>query len=462
MSDTPNAIRERNRALRAKDPRPNILFIFTDQQTLSAMSCSGNPHVHTPHLDALARRGMRFTQSYCTAPICGPSRSSMITSRMPHETGVDFNGATPDPSTPNLGHIFRKAGYHTTWSGKWHLPQSYIRKGEEMPGFDNIPISDDVSSIALALGDKTDFLFADDAKFHLRWHAGLSPKPWLYTVSLHNPHDICHYPMQPRPPYTNTETLPPLPPNHAIAPDEAQLISRRRDNSRYGQEVSHTTDWNETDWRQYLQTYYHMVQSADRAVGMVLDSLRKGGWEDNTLILFTSDHGEGVAAHKWLTKLSLYEESVAVPLILSYPGHIPEDTVNDTHLASALDILPTLCDYAGITDLPLHHGRSLRPVIEDPSSPGSPYVACELATDPSHPELAGRMIRTPRYKYCAYSWGAHAEQLFDMQDDPGEMHNLATDPDHHDTLLRHRSFLQEWIGKTNDPFSLLSEVSTPA
>ena len=91
--------------------QPNVLFVFTDQQSARAMSCAGNPHLHTPHMDALAAAGTRFAQAYCAAPVCGPSRASLVTGRLPHEHGVLVNGMTPDPAVPNIGELFRHAGY---------------------------------------------------------------------------------------------------------------------------------------------------------------------------------------------------------------------------------------------------------------------------------------------------------------------------------------------------------------
>ena len=111
-----------------RDSRPNILLIMTDQQTSRAMSVAGNPHLRTPAMDHLAGSGIRFEHSYCTSPICGPARSSIITGRMPHETRVNWNVDTPDPAIPNLGEIFREVGYRTVWAGKWHLPRMYPHK----------------------------------------------------------------------------------------------------------------------------------------------------------------------------------------------------------------------------------------------------------------------------------------------------------------------------------------------
>ena len=171
---------------RRKKKKPNILFIFTDQQTLRAMSAYGNPYLRTPNMDGLASQGVRFIQSYCTSPVCSPSRSSLITSRMPHETGVIYNGTTPDSTIENMGEIFRKAGYNTVWAGKWHLPESYPQTTKtEIPGFKLLPFlgPEKISG----RGEYTDTPLADAAVKFLK---GNKKEPFLLAVSFHDPHDI--------------------------------------------------------------------------------------------------------------------------------------------------------------------------------------------------------------------------------------------------------------------------------
>lgn len=125
--------------------RPNVLIILTDQQTNDCISWLGNPNLKTPAMDNLARTGIYFTQSYCTSPVCGPSRSSLITGRMPHETGVVWNSTNISPVYPSLAHIFSKAGYNTAWAGKWHLPESYPVKKQmdSVEGFRLVKTGDD-------------------------------------------------------------------------------------------------------------------------------------------------------------------------------------------------------------------------------------------------------------------------------------------------------------------------------
>jgi arylsulfatase A-like enzyme len=144
-----------------------------------------------------------------------------------------------------------------------------------------------------------------------------------------------------------------------------------------------------------------------------------------------------------------------VPLILSWKGATPAGVVDSTHLASGADILPTMCDYAGIPH-PRMTGASLKPVIQNPRKPGSEFVVAELAPDPKRPDMKGRMVRTRRYKYIAFSLGKNPEMLFDADADPGETRNLAGHPAMKATLAEHRSLLAKWCAQTADSFQLPS------
>lgn len=441
-------LRERAARLRGGDSRPNILLVFTDQQTASAMSCAGNRWVETPAMDALARRGVRFVNSYCAAPVCGPSRAAMVTGLPPHQNGVVYNGDPLRPDLPTIGSVLRSAGYYTAWTGKWHLPESFLREEIDSHGFHHRPLTPGVPWCAL--GDQTDFLTAMDAEFFLRWQAAKQPKPWFLGVSLHNPHDICYHVVEDVLTSANMERFPPLPENFAADPCEPEALRLRRQNTRYGHELASCAGWDEARWRTYLHTYAHLVTQVDRAVGSVLRALEAGGWRQNTIVIFTSDHGEGVAAHQWATKQALYEEVVGVPLILSGPGIASGITVSQ--LASGLDLLPTMCDFAG-ADAPAGlPGRSLRQALSGVRGREEERVICELAADQERPEIQGRMVRTPRFKYMAYSPGEPAEQLFDLAADPGEMNNLAGDARYHSDLLRHRRLLLAWCLESEDPF----------
>jgi len=439
--------------------KPNILFVFTDQQTISAMSCSGNKYLSTPALDELASGGVRFEQSYCTAPVCAPSRSSFITSRMPHETGFDFNLSPRkdvyDIKFPNMGEIFRKEGYRTVWGGKWHLPESYPLRAKStqrtIPGFEILDFYDTSKNYPeWGYGDTTDTYLADAAVSFIENYE--DKKPFLLAVSFCNPHDICYIPRKPQryPSPKSLNKLPPLPENFNVIQNEPELIQKRRTLEYYGDEIFYTKDYKNRDWQNYIYHYYRMTERVDREIGRVINALKKKRIEENTLIIFTSDHGDGAGSHQWAAKLNLYEESTKVPFIISWKGKIVP-SVNQS-LISGLDVLPTMCDYAGINFYESFLGKSLKPVIENSEVVSNGFIVTELATDPKNPGWKGRMIRMNQYKYNLYSKGKRNEQLFDLSNDPGEMKDLAADPAMQEVKKDLKKRLIKWMKETNDDF----------
>ncbi len=446
--------------------KPNVLLIFTDQQSRMAMSAIGNPHLYTPNMDSIAGNGVLFNRSYCTTPVCGPSRSSWMTGLMPHQTGVNYNGDTIKEGIPTMGFIFREAGYDTGWSGKWHLPESYPaipkpwREDDKLgsiPGFEMLPIKGDPRKM-YPFGDFADDPVADSA---IEFIERERDKPFLLGVSLHNPHDICHQVMdkliEEHPSYRKQEPddyseYPPLPPNFCRDPNEPEFISICRKREIYGPENTYTTDWDETRWRIYLYEYYRMTERVDRIIGRVLDTIRKNNLEEDTIILFTADHGEGMAAHEWVVKLMLYEEVIAVPFALQWKNVIPSGIVDHRHLVSGMDILPTICEYADVALPEPVTGHSLRTVIDHPQEIQRDFIVTELASDKNDHSMLGRMIRTNRFKYIVFSKGEHPEMFFDRMNDPGEVNNLIQNPEFQSQIKEHRSMLKKWMQETNDSF----------
>lgn len=434
--------------------KPNILLVLTDQQALRTMRAYGNKHIHTPHMDSLADSGVAFRNSYCTSPVCSPARASLVTGRMPHEVGVDINDLPIRQGITTIGEVFRDADYVTVWSGKWHLPDSYPADSNAIPGFENLPVPRNPN---LGLGTWADDPVAEAAiKFIRQEHT----HPFLLTVSLHNPHDICHWVWTNEInrdvllPFSEGAPLPPLPDNFPMDPDEPQFVQWCRQRDHYGQEIQRTKTWSRDEWRTYLHVYHRLVEHADARLGRILHALRESGLQEDTLVVFTSDHGEGMAGHHWAVKLMLYEEPVTVPLLLSWNGMIPAGMFDSTHLVSGIDLLPTLCDYACVTPPAGLPGISLRTVIETPELSGHDFVVAELQPDPDKMDLKGRMLRTRQYKYIAFSAGHHPEMLFDLEADSGETTNLARKSAHEDILRRHRALLSQWVKQSGDDFAV--------
>jgi arylsulfatase A-like enzyme len=240
------------------------------------------------------------------------------------------------------------------------------------------------------------------------------------------------------------DELPPLPENYAVPEGEPAAIADHLSTEAVTPPGIMRPQYSERDWRIFRWIYCRLTEIVDGQISVMLQALREAGLEKDTLIAFTSDHGDMDASHRLASKGRFYEESVGVPLLMMYKGVIPPGKVDTKHLVSTgLDILPTLCDYAGI-EAPSHLlGRSLRPLAEGrPVRDWRDYVASENDT--------GRMIRSQRYKYCSYGAAEGAESLVDLQADPGEMKNLASDPGHRETLLEHRRLLKQWCELSKD------------
>ena len=433
---------------RRTDQRPNIIFIFTDQQQASMMSCTGNRYLHTPAMDSLAATGVRFEKAYCTNPVCLPARFSLMTGRMPGELGIRSNDvgwmdAVPEQITEDaLGWIFRNAGYDVGYGGKVHLPKGM---SPEAMGFESVT-ADQRGGLADACIE-----FVQRKREY----------PFLLVASFINPHDICYTAIgdyqkldreRPGKQLRALETAlalpegvssdeffakycPPVPDNFGVQEQEPEAIRMLLEQRLFKKHARET--WSEEKWRMHRWAYCRLTEMVDAHIGRLLDAVRESGLEENTLIVFSSDHGDMDSAHRMEHKTVLYEEAVRVPLIVSYKGVIPPKSVNDTHLASnGLDLIPTLCDYAGIEPPAGLAGQSLRPLAEgrEPQSwRDQLWIESEF----------GHMLMSSRYKYMVYDSGEHREQLMDLQKDPGEMRNFTEDPDYQDTLNEYRERFQK-------------------
>ena len=428
--------------------RPNILFICTDQQSRAAMGAARNPWVDTPHMDSLAAEGVRFTDAYCGSPVCGPSRACLLTGRMSHDHGVLVNGMTLRDGVENFGQLLQRGGYETAWSGRWHVPEPYPTQSTSPPGFECV-LPDPFNRLPRRnLGASTDEPVTDAAiKFLRRTH----DRPFCLGVALCNPHDICYWIMDRDAPIPSGP-LPELPANFRRDPQEPEFVQTARLRDHYGQENMATPDWSMQRWQAYLAEYYRLTHLVDVQIGRLLSALEQAGLEKDTVVVFTSDHGEGMAAHELVVKLNLYEPAASVPLLVRGPG-IPQGETR-SQLASGVDILPTLCDLAGV-EIPSIAGESLLPAIANrgqDQGQGREFVVSQLYPDTQDLSLAGRMLRSRDHKYLCFNSGERPEMLFHLGDDPGECHNLALAPVSPAALGQHREWLKRWLRASADPF----------
>lgn len=444
------------------DQRPNILIITTDQQHALMMSCAGERYVNTPNMGRLATSGVRFENAYCANPVCVPSRYSMITGYMPHVfDGLESNRKTTKEKplvndyidTPTMGCIFRNAGYETVYGGKFHVEGSWGYTNEKEETFGFAPLSGDAKTI----------LAQDCATFFNQEHE----KPFLMWASFINPHDICKFPFMGYKdmdhPYTQklhkglqelhqqfpNKPLPPLPANFEPTENDIEWIGDFHKgeidgtglNALFG---SHAHTWSNDLWQEYRWAYRRYMEDVDSQLGILLDGLEDAELEESTVIIFTSDHGDHDGAHGLTMKRSFYEESVNIPLIVSGSGVENKGSVNKSGLINnGIDLIPTICDYAGIKIPAGLKGESFKGLAEGLDNRQRDYVVSQTNS--------GRMLRTAQYKYNVYfKDGKSGEQLFDMENDRLEMVNLARDSKYKNILNDHYNKLKLWLVENRD------------
>ena len=425
--------------------KPNIVFLFSDQQNATMMSTVGNKYIRTPAMDSIAENGVVFSRAYCANPACLPARFSLMTGRMPSEIGIRTNSSAVD-AVPNvikrraLGSLFKDAGYRTAYGGHVHLPRMSV----EDIGFTNIA-SDDRDGLADACVEYVDSA-GDD--------------PYLLVASFVNPHDICYMAIRD---FAATEEelrlikggtlplshldqalqipdgaeLPPLPENfepQENEPEAIAILQSRRQFKRRAREY-----YPQEQWRLHRWAYARLTEIVDAQVGKILAAIQRSKRADDTIIVFSSDHGDMDSSHRMEHKAALYEESCRVPCIISKPsGGLQGATVGEYPVSVGLDLVPTLCDFAGIP-APLDlHGVSLRPLVEGRDmTTKREYIPVESEY--------GRMVVSARYKYILYDEGRNREQLMDLEEDPGEMKNHLRRSQNQDVLIQHRSHLaRQW------------------
>ena len=408
----------------APKSRPNMIFIHTDQQHFEAISGLGNKHLRTPNMDRLLDRGTTFTQSYSADPVCCPARACWFTGRAASENGMLDNNHKLDPDMPDLGQWFKGRGYNTFYTGKWH-----------MPGRDNGSGFTVLTSNPSHLGQHTDSVVSKSAQAFLSSYAG--DKPFFLSVGLLQPHDCCHWHTAHEGytgglPYPQIkDELPPLPDNFESIGKEPKVLKEHLEKLR-----AKTSAWSDEFWRYYIWSYYRHVEMVDAELGRILDALEDSKHADNTLIVWTVDHGDGLARRKLVTKFFTYDEAIRVPFVVCRPGVKDGGKIDRAHLVSGLDVAPTLCDFAGVEAPPLARGRSLRPIIEGRTTEWREFIVSECL-------ITGRMLRTPEYKFVSFK-DDPVLQLFDMRTDPWELKNLADDARHAGTVSDLRKRLADW------------------
>ena len=440
-------------------PRPNVLLLMSDDLA-ATLGCYGHPVAKTPHLDALAQRGMRFDRAYCQFPHCNPSRASMMSGLRPHTTRITENGGNLYQNVPGvatLPHFFRQQGHATARFGKiFHLgvptgqesmddPQAWdygLPFRDERPYPPSRPTEVKVNAGKKqggltwqeTLGPDTNMVDGEFAEKAVAWLEQRDPaKPFFLAVGFHRPHLPLVAPAR----YFDLYPMEAIQLPEAPADDETDIPLPARNGAVPGYAVSASPDQRRAAIRAYLACVSYM----DAQAGVVLAALKRLGLDENTIVVFSGDHGWHLGEHGLWHKRSLFEESARVPFIIAAPG-MKGMGRSTASLAELLDVYPTLCDLAGLPPPSVLQGKSLRPVLEDPAATVHTAVFTQARRGPKA-ENWGRSVRTARWRCTEWDEGKNGIELYDHDADPHEYRNVAEDPQHAAVLKELRALLAQ-------------------
>ncbi|HXI16084.1 MAG TPA: sulfatase-like hydrolase/transferase [Chloroflexota bacterium] len=447
--------------------RPNILHILSDQHSPYVLGCYGDGVVHTPNLDRIAAHGALFESAYCPSPICVPSRMSMLTGRHPYQNACWNNSHILDSHIPTFAHALGAVGYRTILAGRMHsLGPDQLRGYSERLVGDHSPNPEGNPSgpgtpgrgplegtagparvsltnsgagqggyqvhdehVTAAAVDVLNRLGVDRRSLPTEQE----PQPFLLSVGLMLPHQ----------PFVARHDEYERYRGRVLAPKHAQPQEPDHPYFQWWRERTGITGGVTAEEQERCRTaYWALVDRMDAMIGQILHALEENGFTQDTLIVYTTDHGEQAGEHGLWWKQTMYEASARVPLLVSWPGVVPP-AMRVKRVVSTLDVTATLLDAAGAPALPDMAGRSLLGVIGDPNSP----VILSTAKDPFLPRPSAeqwkdiafsefcveegwyqRMIRSGPWKLVHYH--GYRPQLFHLNDDPDELHDLAEDPRH--------------------------------
>jgi iduronate 2-sulfatase len=439
------------------DQKTNVLFLICDDLNCD-LSCYGHPMVESPNIDALARRGVRFERAYCQYPLCGPSRASFMTGLYPDQTLIHRNAVLLRdrlPEVQSMSQMFRREGYTATRVGKiYHYnvpadigndghddPESWSRKfnpigrdkTDESKVFSLRPGSYGGTLSWLAADgtddEQTDAIGAEYAIKLLAEHAA-EKSPFFMAVGLYRPHTPYVAPKSYFQKYPLAEIdVPTIPDGYytTLPAPAAKSLTRKKDQLNLADGLA----------RQAIQAYYASITFADAQVGRIVDAVDRLGLAENTVIVFTSDHGYHMGEHGYWQKTTLFENATHVPLIIAAPNSKAAGQATQCP-AEMIDFYPTLADLCGL-DAPANlSGVSLKPALNDPSA--RPRKDALTQYD------VGYSLRAGQYRYTEWGEnGAQGAELYDHNSDPEELTNLAGSPESASIVKRLSTRLRERI-----------------
>ena len=436
--------------------RPNILFLFADDQRPDTIAAYGNRYIKTPHIDRLVRDGFNFRRAYCMGSIhgavCQPSRAMLMSGRTLWRVPMNLKGV------PMLPEVLGRHGYVTFGTGKWHnRPESFTRGFQHgravfIGGMSNhlkVPIRDLTSEGKLTPPRQakkfSSEVFADAAIEFLESRRGRNEKPFFAYVSFSSPHDPRQPPGKYARMYEAGRAQLPLPANFMPQHPFHNGWMVGRDEALAG--------WPRTREviRSQLGEYYGMISHLDEQVGRVLKALEATGQAENTIVIYAADHGLAVGSHGLLGKQNLYEHSMGTPLLVTGPG-IPRGKSSNA-LVYLYDLFPTICSWTGAPVPNNVEGQSLAGIVAGKTT----AVRTSLFT--TYENLM-RSVRDDRYKLIRYTQINHT-QLFDLHEDPDELKNLIEEPAQAKRAGRLMKLLATWQQKTGDKTPLTSKNPKP-
>lgn len=453
--------------------RPNILFVFPDQHRHDALGCAGNALIDTPNIDRLAASGVRFEQAWCQSPICQPSRAALITGRFPHELGVMRNfGPDMDDAWPTFMKQLQRVGYTTANVGKTH----YYAEGLVEPdrdtdmrenrarvgafGFDHVVEEFDryVHALDGVQTPYTEYLksegvyeaYRDQIRSIWRlterhWDGVTSPlakeqdltsfltreaqswlaqqtddRPFFLQVAYVQP----HVPLMGDPEWAGRYSEAQIPRGPAGS-DEASAVPVWQDYLSWCGHHANAHLLTDDYVLRGARQYYAMISLIDECLGRLLDQLDAQGLLDNTWVFYSSDHGEMLGDHGLMAKFNFYRSSVQVPLVIRPAGGCASRVISE--LAALVDIGPTILDVAGAPPLADARGRSLLPALSDRDG-GRECLFSEIMKQSRRSQApVFRAIRNHRYRLTLETNSRTPCELFDLQEDPDELHNRVSD-----------------------------------
>jgi arylsulfatase A-like enzyme len=446
--------------------RPNIVMVLVDDMRWDDMRAAGHPFIETPHMDRLAREGARFTNAFATTPLCSPSRATFLTGLYAHTHGIVDNTARPSHDLPVFPLALQRAGYRTGFFGKWHMGND----ASPRPGFDHwvalpgqgaaVDPTLNVDGTNVQTGGYTTDLLTDYVE---RFIARPSDQPFLVYLA--------HKAIHPNLVQRNDGSLGPVPgqPGGFVASERhrgryAGVAMPRRANA-FGPPLGkpallrsieglpamgRETATPDEDVRGRLE----MLLGVDDSLGRILVALERKGVLDETVVVFTSDHGYFYGEHGLNDERRLaYEESIRIPLLVRYPRLVTAGST-PVQIALSIDLAPTLLEVAGLGADPAIQGRSLVPVLGQQPTPWRTSFLVEYFTDTVFPRIRNMgyvAVRTERHKYVRYTELSGMDELYDLDADPFEKTNVIEQPAVRPMLQQLQSELQRLLADTRYP-----------